>query len=261
MALRRGRPVAEEQTILVGSVIPVGTVAPFKGGTVPTGWLLCDGLAVSRTTYAALYDLIGTSEGIGDGSTTFNLPDLRGYFIRGKMDVNTLIGSGSAASNNATFTAHGINRTGFKVRLASGTLSGLSTNTDYYAIVVDANTLAFATSFANAIIGTKIVITGANTAIIAQYEDPDKNSRTAERQEDAFQGHYHQLSGSFNNTDGAAAPINYIQASSASSGSSSATLNNQNYVNTPRTDGTNGVTRTASETRPRNVAMNYIIKY
>jgi len=60
-----------------------GTVVPWGGSTAPTGWLECDGSAVSRTTYADLFTAIGTTYGVGDGSTTFNLPDLRGEFIRG----------------------------------------------------------------------------------------------------------------------------------------------------------------------------------
>lgn len=56
---------------------PIGAILPFGGDTVPNGFLLCNGAAVSRTTYAALFAVIGTSFGIGDGSTTFNLPDLR----------------------------------------------------------------------------------------------------------------------------------------------------------------------------------------
>jgi len=58
--------------------MPTGTILPFAGSTEPAGFLLCDGAAVSRTTYAKLFDVIGTSYGPGDGSTTFNLPDLRG---------------------------------------------------------------------------------------------------------------------------------------------------------------------------------------
>lgn len=56
----------------------IGTIQMFGGSTPPNGWLLCDGSAVSRTTYATLYAVIGTTYGTGDGSTTFNLPDLRG---------------------------------------------------------------------------------------------------------------------------------------------------------------------------------------
>lgn len=58
--------------------IPAGVIAPYGGASAPTGWLLCDGSAVSRSTYAALYAAIGSAYGPGDGSTTFNLPDLRG---------------------------------------------------------------------------------------------------------------------------------------------------------------------------------------
>ena len=60
-----------------------GTVIDFAGPNSPSGYLLCDGTPVSRTTYAALFSSIGTYWGIGDGSTTFNLPDLRGLFTRG----------------------------------------------------------------------------------------------------------------------------------------------------------------------------------
>lgn len=56
---------------------PVGTISAYGGETAPSGWLLCQGQAVSRTTYAELFKAIGTSFGTGDGSTTFNLPDLR----------------------------------------------------------------------------------------------------------------------------------------------------------------------------------------
>lgn len=59
-------------------VIPTGMINPFAGTAAPTGWLLCDGSAVSRTTYAALFAVTGTAYGSGDGSTTFNLPNLKG---------------------------------------------------------------------------------------------------------------------------------------------------------------------------------------
>jgi microcystin-dependent protein len=58
-------------------------ILPYAGGTIPNGYLLCDGSAVSRTTYAALFVAIGTTWGVGNGSTTFNLPDLRGRALLG----------------------------------------------------------------------------------------------------------------------------------------------------------------------------------
>ena len=68
-------------TANVGS--PTGSVMSFAASTPPSGWVECDGAALSRTTYADLFTAIGTTYGTGDGSTTFNLPDLRGEFVRG----------------------------------------------------------------------------------------------------------------------------------------------------------------------------------
>lgn len=68
---------------LSASLIPKGLIAPFAGTSAPDGWLFCDGSAVSRTTYAALFAAIGTTYGAGDGSTTFNLPDYRGRSFQG----------------------------------------------------------------------------------------------------------------------------------------------------------------------------------
>ena len=69
---------------------PVGTIMPYGGATVPSGYLLCNGQVVSRTTYAALFAAIGTTYGTGDGSTTFNVPDLRGKFAEGTPNGGTL---------------------------------------------------------------------------------------------------------------------------------------------------------------------------
>ena len=102
---------------------PVGTIIPSGSAQALAGTLICDGSAVSRTTYSGLFAVIGTQYGTGDGSSTFNLPDLRWKFMRGFGTNISTTGSGSAASNNATFTNHGFNRTGVKVRLSSGTLS------------------------------------------------------------------------------------------------------------------------------------------
>ena len=63
---------------------PVGTVITFAGTTAPQGYLLCDGRAVSRTVYSELFSVIGTTYGPGDGSSSFNLPDIIDRFIQGK---------------------------------------------------------------------------------------------------------------------------------------------------------------------------------
>jgi microcystin-dependent protein len=255
-------------------LVPTGAFIPFGGTSIPTGFLLCNGQAVSRTTYADLYTAIGTAYGNGDGSTTFNVPDLRGTFLRGHMDVSTVSGSGSASSNNATFTAHGIIRTGMKVRISSGTLTGLSANTDYFAIVVDADTLAFATSYSSAIAGTKISISGTNSAVITQWEDPDQSSRDesasggnsgasiGSRQQDALQAHKHgmtaNLSGNETNS-GATSGSGAASSATANLGAGSATqrqLFSRNYS----ADTSFGSPRLSYETRPSSITSNYIIK-
>ena len=65
------------------ALTPIGSVLSYVGTTAPQGWLICDGSPVSRQQYPALFVIMGTSHGSGDGSTTFNLPDYRGRFLRG----------------------------------------------------------------------------------------------------------------------------------------------------------------------------------
>lgn len=67
-------------------LVPVASVMAYTGDTAPAGYLLCDGSAVSRTTYATLYAVVGNRHGSGDGSTTFRLPNYRGLFLRGRAN-------------------------------------------------------------------------------------------------------------------------------------------------------------------------------
>lgn len=87
--------------------IPVGAIMAFHD--VPAGWLQCNGAAVSRTTYAALFAKIGTKYGSGNGSTTFNLPNLHHKFIEGTNTTSEVGQSVSAGLPNitGTFTEHG----------------------------------------------------------------------------------------------------------------------------------------------------------
>ncbi len=77
----------------LGSAAPSGLVCAFGGAVAPTGWLLCNGAAVSRTTYATLFAVVGTTYGAGDGTTTFNVPNLQGRFP---------IGAGNGAQKNVS---------------------------------------------------------------------------------------------------------------------------------------------------------------
>ena len=78
-------PSSPYSEVAYNAAIPAGMIVPFAGPSenIPAGWLLCDGSAVSRSEYISLYNAIGVAWGEGDGGSTFNLPDLRGMFLRG----------------------------------------------------------------------------------------------------------------------------------------------------------------------------------
>lgn len=88
---------------LESSIVPSGTTVPYAGTTAPDGWLFAYGQAVSRSTYAALFTAIGTTYGSGDGSTTFNVPDLRGRVVAGQDDM------GGSSANRLTGLSGGLN--------------------------------------------------------------------------------------------------------------------------------------------------------
>jgi microcystin-dependent protein len=153
------------------SLVPAGAVMAFAMNSAPAGWLSANGDAVSRSTYAALFTAIGTSHGVGDGSTTFNLPDLRGIFVRGS---------------------------------GSQTISGITYNKTF-----------------------------------------------AGKEGDAFQGHYHGVTSNAITNSGS----NTFATGAGDTGAATIT------VTAATTDGSNGTPRTASETRPANVALLYCVKF
>lgn len=83
--------------------VPVGVVNPFAGANAPSGWLLCYGQAVSRTGYPVLFSTLSTIYGSGDGSTTFNIPDMRGRVVAGEDDM------GGTAASRLTSAVSGLN--------------------------------------------------------------------------------------------------------------------------------------------------------
>jgi microcystin-dependent protein len=87
-------------SFLVNDVFPAGVVLPYAGTTAPTGWVLCDGSAIDRNQYQRLFNAISTTYGNGNGSSTFNLPDLRGRTPAGKDDMG-----GAAANRLSTVVA------------------------------------------------------------------------------------------------------------------------------------------------------------
>lgn len=103
--------------------VPIGTIAMWGTATAPTGWLICDGAAVSRTTYQGLFELWGTSFGAGDGSTTFNLPDMRQRFPIGKAASGTgatLGGTGGTIDHTHSVSLTSSSNGGFSGSTGSG---------------------------------------------------------------------------------------------------------------------------------------------
>ena len=144
--------------------LPPGAIMGFARVTAPPGWLVADGTAVSRVTYAALFDAIGTTWGVGDGATTFNLPGANGVFLRGAdlgrgLDAGRAVGTsqtdqirahshgatsesggGHSHTASATQSASATNN-GIQVVASvenSGTLGVSGTSTHSHAVTVDA---------------------------------------------------------------------------------------------------------------------------
>jgi len=82
--------------------IPTATIVPWSDSSVPTGFLECNGAAVSRSTYADLFAIVGTTYGSGDGSTTFNVPDLQDNVAVGKSGTKNLASTGGANTVTST---------------------------------------------------------------------------------------------------------------------------------------------------------------
>lgn len=136
-----------------GASAPAGSMLPFAGSAAPVGWLLCYGQAISRSTYSALFTAIGTTYGAGDGSTTFNLPDLRGRVVAGKDDMggtaanrltspvagSTLGATGGAQSHTLTTTempSHSHSKTAWNGSAGGSTVFSNGTTTEAGTTVI-----------------------------------------------------------------------------------------------------------------------------
>lgn len=149
---------------------PIGMVSPYAGTSAPTGWLLCDGSAVSRSTYAALFAVVSTTFGVGDGSTTFNVPNSASRSIVGVGTGTKVLTFSSRSSNTITSTGSANSatnevQTGQSVLYHSTAtvITGLTDNTSYFLIRVAFNQFQLATTLANAVAGTPISLSSDGT--------------------------------------------------------------------------------------------------
>lgn len=207
-----------------------GFVWPYAGSSAPTGFLLCDGAAVSRSTYSLLYAVIGTTFGVGDGSTTFNVPDLRGSVVLGVgQRVRTMSFDGASAvdptTDIITVTSNDWLHTGQAINLTGSSLpTGLSATT-YYIIRVSATEIKLATSVANANASTAVDITadGSGTCTLTQTLTSRSRGDTGGEETHALTdnempSHRHQLDdyGSGGGSTSAIADVNSDQSGSNS---------------------------------------------
>ena len=150
----------------VAARLPAGIIAAWPGNTPPDGWLVCNGSAISRTTYADLFAAIGTTFGAGDGSTTFELPDYQGDFLRGYLSgTSSAIGTRQAEGLPNITGESGA--TSISVVSTSGVFnkSQKSQAGVYISTVSAASTAFFNASNGNSIYGASTHVTPRNNAV------------------------------------------------------------------------------------------------
>jgi microcystin-dependent protein len=138
--------------------VPAGALSPFAGDTTPSGWLLCHGQAVSRTSFAGLFAALGTIYGIGDGSTTFNIPDMRGFVPAGRgnmggTDGGRLVDTLTATTGAGSAVITGISNTAF---LAVGMfVNGPNVPGGRFIVSIDSATQVTLNNGAGVLLGTQ----------------------------------------------------------------------------------------------------------
>ena len=139
---------AEARDAAIGKAVPAGTVIAFAANSAPEGFVPCNGAAVSRSTYAALFSAIGTTYGAGDGASTFNLPDLTDRFIQGSGTAGSVLEAGlpdhmhyldqtagysyNSEGYDTFFTIKYANDRGRHYNLARGNMGNASDSNDIY---------------------------------------------------------------------------------------------------------------------------------
>jgi microcystin-dependent protein len=265
--VKEGLSIANDTTVDAYPLVPTGSVMAFAGSTAPDGWLLCNGAAVSRTTYANLWALISSTYGGGDGVNTFNVPDMRSRMPIGAGAGTGLtsralaatggaetvtIASGNLPTHQHTLSAHTHN-------LGSHTHS-LSSHT--HAITVDTNNFStgghsvdhshIGPSHAHNLPRSLIATAGTNRAVVSSTSNQptlfvenggqsSSGGASVDHSHTANHGHTASSGGPSNNTSG---------GPSADSGAPSSDIT-----------GNGGFANTALAMMNPFLALNYIIKY
>jgi len=207
--------------------LPIGSMISYVSASVPSGWLACDGSAVSRTAYAGLFAIIGTTYGVGDGATTFNLPDTRGVFLRGSGSS----GFGSYATTLGSFQGDAYKSHSHSVDPPNT----ISTTVGNHAHVVDPPNTATTTN------GNHTHTTAGER--VSNFGYPSMPGQLA------YHGHSStttSAAGNHNHT------VNIAAFNSSGAGA------HNHFTNIPAfNSGASGST----ETRPANIGVQYIIKY
>ena len=164
-------------------IAPTGTVLPFAGSAAPEGWALCDGSAISRTTYSKLFGVISTTYGVGDNSSTFNVPDMRGVYPRGAGTNGTANYGGVTGHTPAggALAAKGGQKTaknGLTASANSSNISALTLNSSSITLTMNSSSVSGSVSVGNSTVPTDGIMrptgstnSGAKTVIDDRWSD------------------------------------------------------------------------------------------
>jgi microcystin-dependent protein len=260
---------------------PVGIMVPNAVGSVPTGFLLCDGTAVSRSTYSALFAAVGTTYGTGDGSTTFNLPDMRGYLPVGlkssQSEIDTLGKKTGSFSHTHTTPNHTHTTASHTHTMASHTHT---VNGHSHVVAAHQHTVG-AHHHATRGNGADIEVTGggshthtmpdntsgAGTQAAMIITNPTSNANAATNA--GYSTHVHTntyFAGRVGNVNSGVSGDAAFATGTAGSTTDSQSLTT-NSPNTNTTDGSgvlttdSGGSGTSGSANPPMIALNWIIKY
>jgi microcystin-dependent protein len=243
----------------VSPVMPSGVILPFGGATAPTGWLLCDGTPVSRTTYADLFAAVGVAHGDGsknaDGTnsgftgTHFNLPDLRGRFMRGVSGTST---------NDPDKAGRTAANTGGNSGNLVGSVQTNATKTNGLSIGTITATTSLNHTHTNGS-GTIDISHGhgSGTASISGLQHGSRSyGYTPAGSQDRWDDRYN--AGGETGGTGSATVADLPSPANKSFTNGGSSLSGTNNAGLSLTSGT--ISTTDSETRPLNANVNYIIK-